>query len=147
MKITVITVGKKHDPNLVLAINEYEKRLKPFCKFNWHIIPNSNKETESKAILKEIQPSDAVVLLDERGRPTSSEQLAKYIELSQNNAIKRAVVIIGGAYGVTPEVGHRANAIVSLSNLVFPHQIVRLLVVEQLYRAYSILAGGNYHHE
>jgi len=147
MKITVITVGKKHEPNLQAAIAEYEKRLQPFCTFSWHIIPSSDKTAESVAILKSIPPDAAVVLLDENGRSISSSQLAQYIEISQNNSVKQVYLIIGGAYGVERSVFDRADAVISLSRLVFPHQIVRLLVVEQLYRAYSILAGSGYHHD
>lgn len=147
MKITVISVGKKHDPNLASAIAEYEKRLQPYCSFEWYIIPATDKATESAAILKAIKPDTAVVLLDENGRSISSSQLAQYIEVSQNNSVKNVHLIIGGAYGVERSVFDRADAVISLSKMVFPHQIVRLLVVEQLYRAYSILAGSGYHHD
>ncbi len=146
MKITAITVGKKHDPNLAGAIAEYEKRLKGFCDFAWLIIPSSDKDTESTAILKAIKPDDVVVLLDENGRLSTSPQLASYLEMSQNSSVKHVVVIIGGAYGVNRDVINRCSVAVSLSRMVFPHQIVRLLLVEQLYRAYSILAGSGYHH-
>ena len=146
MKITAITVGKKHDTNLADAIAEYEKRLKAYCDFKWVLIPTSDKDTESAAIIKHIKTDDSVVLLDENGRMASSSQLASYLEIAQNRSVKNIVVIIGGAYGVNQEVFNAADVALSLSRMVFPHQIVRLLLVEQLYRAYSILAGSGYHH-
>lgn len=146
MKISIITVGKKHDPNLAGAIEVYETRLKSFCDFSWTFIPSSDAEKESVAILRAIKPEDAVVLLDESGYLASSSQLALYLERSQNSSVKHVAVIIGGAYGVNRAVFDRADAVISLSKMVFPHQIVRLLAVEQLYRAYSILAGNGYHH-
>ena len=146
MKITAISVGKKHKPDLAEAITEYEKRLAGFCEFSWKIIPAAGVDVESAAILRSIKDTDAVVLLDERGQLFSNQQLASYIEKSQNDSVKHVVIIIGGAYGVSNEVASRANIVLALSPLVFPHQIVRLLLVEQLYRTYSLLSGGRYHH-
>lgn len=146
MKITAISIGKKHKPDLAEAIAEYEKRLAGFCEFSWKIIPAAGVEGESAAILRSIKDTDVVVLLDERGKLFSNQQLASYIEKSQNDSVKQVVIIIGGAYGVSNEVASRANIILAFSTLVFPHQIVRLLLVEQLYRTYSLLSGGRYHH-
>lgn len=147
MKIVCIAVGKKHDPTLVAAIAEFEKRLLGFCDFSWQFIPSSNKENESTSILKTLKPDDVVVLLDERGKQWSNQKLADKIEQLQNQSTKRLAIIIGGAFGVSEEARRRSNYVVALSSLVFPHQIVRLLVVEQLYRTYSILADGKYHHQ
>jgi len=147
MKIIIISVGKKHDKNLEAAIAEYEKRLRPFCELSWELIPTSDIATESAAIVKRCEAVDFVALLDERGMQFSSGDLAASIERSQNNSIKSMAIVIGGAYGVNRDVVLRANVSLCLSRLVLPHQIVRLIIVEQLYRAYSILAGKNYHHE
>lgn len=147
MKIFVITVGKKHDKELVLSIEKFQKRLKPFCDFAWDFIPSSNVDSESLVIEKRLQLDDYVVLLDETGESVNNDQLSDLLEESQNKSIKRLVFIIGGAYGVNYQVIGKSNKVISLSNLVFPHQIMRLLLIEQLYRSYSILAGSDYHHK
>lgn len=144
MKIIGIAVGKKHDANLADAIAEYEKRL---TNFSWQLIPTSDKAQESQAIIKQLKDDDIVILLDERGKMWGNDRLAYALETVQNRSVKRVVFIIGGAYGVDLSVQRRANYILALSPLIFPHQIVRLLLVEQLYRTYSILADGKYHHE
>ncbi len=143
MKIVCITVGKKHDANLADAIGDYEKRLN---NFSWHLIPSSEKAQESQAIIKQLNDEDVVILLDERGKMWTNDRLAYALETIQNKSVKRLIFIIGGAFGVDISLQKRANYILALSPLVFPHQIVRLLLVEQLYRTYSILADGKYHH-
>ncbi|MGI9027585.1 MAG: 23S rRNA (pseudouridine(1915)-N(3))-methyltransferase RlmH [Candidatus Saccharimonadales bacterium] len=147
MKIITITVGKKHDPNLATAIAEYEKRLTKYCDFSWQLIPSSDVTQESAAIIKQLKPDDTVILLDERGKMWANDRLAYALETLQNQSVKRLIFRIGGAYGVSVDVQRRANYILALSPLVFPHQIVRLLLIEQLYRTYSIMADGKYHHE
>ena len=147
MKITIIAVGKKHDTNFSGAIAEYQKRLSAHCDFAWQLVPSADKTKESVAILRLIADLDVVVLLDERGKLWDNKQLAYYLEEAQNRSVKKLVFIIGGAYGVDNTIINRANAIMALSPLVFPHQIVRLLAVEQLYRTFSIISGGKYHHK
>lgn len=147
MKIVCITVGKKHDKDFVDAIERYEKRLKKFCDFEWRYIPSSTVDVESSAIERAIKPDDFVILLDENGAAVTNQELANKLEELQNNSIKRVVIIIGGAYGVNYQLIQRSSITYSLSNLVFPHQLVRLILVEQLYRSYSILAGSGYHHD
>lgn len=144
MKILCIAVGKKHDPNLAAAIAEYEKRLN---NFSWLLIPSSDKVRETEAITKQLKNDDTVILLDERGKMWANDRLAYAMESLQNRAVKRLIFIIGGAYGVDISLQRRSDYILSLSPLVFPHQIVRLLLVEQLYRTFSILAEGKYHHK
>ena len=144
MNILCIAVGKKHDTNLAAAIAEYEKRL---ANFSWQLIPSSDKVQESQTILKQLKEDDTVILLDERGKMWANDRLAYALETLQNRSVKRLVFIIGGAYGVDATVQQRSSYILALSPLVFPHQIVRLLLVEQLYRTYSILADGKYHHQ
>lgn len=147
MKIVCLSIGKKHDLNLATAIAEYEKRLKNMCSFTWQLIPSSNTKSESAAIMRQLKDDDIVLLLDERGKLWRNAKLAAALEALQNRSVRRLVIVIGGAYGVDISVQRRSNYILALSPLVFPHQIVRLMLVEQLYRTYSILADGAYHHE
>ncbi len=147
MKILAITVGKKHDKEIVTAIEKYQKRLKKFCDFTWDYIPTSNVDSECLAIEKRINADDFVLLLDETGQSLNNQQLAETIEEVQNKSTKRLVFIIGGAYGVNYTIISKVSLVMSFSSLVFPHQIMRLLLVEQLYRSYSLLAGSNYHHK
>lgn len=146
MKIVCLTVGKKHDPNLAVAIEEYEKRLKGSCDFSWQYLSSSGKEQESISILKFLKPDDCVMLLDERGSDWNNHDFASKIEDMQNGSVKKLVILIGGAFGVNSSVFARSNYTVKLSSLVLPHQIVRLVLIEQLYRTYSILNDGKYHH-
>ena len=147
MKINIITVGKKHDKLLAPAIEEYEKRLKPYCQIQWIFIVSSDIAKESEKILGAVKGKQNVFLLDENGVDITNYQLARAIEQAQNQSIKAASLIIGGAYGVNRDVAMRADARIKLSSLIFPHQIVRLIVIEQIYRSYQILAGTGYHHE
>lgn len=146
MKIVVISVGKKHDDNVLGLITEYEKRLSKHTTIDWILIPSSDKQTEGEKILKNIKPDDRVILLDEKGQEESSVGLAKTIELEMIGGAKRSVFIIGGAYGVSAEVWQRADKKWSLGKLIFPHQLVRVILVEQIYRAFSIIHGEPYHH-
>lgn len=147
MKITCLTVGKKHDPELAAAINKYQSRLSIYLSFEFEYIPPTTISRESEALLKRCKQDDVVVLLDKTGIMRTNQQLATSLEDWQNKAVKRLVIIIGGAYGVDETVKRRSNQVVSLSKLVFPHQLVRLLLVEQLYRSFNLIAGGKYHHE
>lgn len=146
MKVLIISPGKAHSQELKDAILEYETRLRTVLPIEWAFPPASDKETEADAILKLIKPDDVVVLLDERGKEIDSPGLATLLETSLNEGTKRLAFIIGGAFGVSDEVQSRANKVLSLSKLVFPHMLVRLILVEQLYRAWSIRTGGKYHH-
>ena len=147
MKILAITVGKKHDKDIVLAIEKYQKRLKKFCDFSWEYVLTSNVDNESMQIEKLLKTDDQVILLDETGQQINNQDFAEVIESAQNKSTKRLVFIIGGAYGVNYSIIAKANLVMSFSKLVFPHQLMRLLLVEQLYRNYSILSDGKYHHE
>lgn len=144
MKITVLTVGKAHDALYAAAIKDFQNRLNRYCTVTWEYIPGSTKDHESAAILKRLRGYG--VLLDETGDLCTTPQVAGIIERLQNSATKDLTIIIGGAFGVTEEVKRAADFTWSLSPLVFPHQLVRLLLVEQLYRAYDILHNGKYHH-
>jgi 23S rRNA (pseudouridine1915-N3)-methyltransferase len=150
MPIRILAIGKKHEPWVSDGIERYEKRLKRPFDFSWVLLPHSSREglaarqEESERIIGRLG-DDYVILLDERGRmvdsPALSSILLKPLELSRN-----VTIIIGGAYGVDESVHARADFVWSLSPLVFPHQLVRLILAEQLYRAQEIAGGKPYHH-
>ena len=148
----IIAIGKKHEKWVTSGIELFEKRLKKPFNLSWDILPHSNfteekaREEETVRILAKIKPRDFVILLDERGKNISSPELAKMLSNGFVNS-QNFVIIIGGAFGVSEELRQRANFVWSLSKLVFPHQIVRLILVEQIYRAQEISSGGKYHHE
>lgn len=152
LTIKIIAVGKKHEAWVEDGIKRYEKRLRRPFDCSWSLLPNSSKdgaaarEDESERLLLRLKPDEYVVLLDERGNLLSSPKLAAVLTAPLDRS-KTVVVIIGGAYGVNDAVRTRADLVWSLSPLVFPHQLVRLLVVEQLYRTQEIASGRPYHHE
>lgn len=151
MPIRIITIGKKHESWVAQAIERYQTRLKRPFLVEWVILPHSDlpsdraRQEESQRILMRLNDNDYVVLLDERGKNIDSPELSKLL-LSPLESSRQVVIIIGGAYGVDNSVHKRADFIWSLSNLVFPHQLVRLILVEQLYRAQEIASGNPYHH-
>lgn len=147
MKIICLTVGKKHDPDLRSAIQKYEDRLKRYSDFSFQLIAPSEKLAESAAILRSLKDDDFVILLDETGDLINNQELTGKIKELQQKSVKRLVFIIGGAYGVDQSVVERAQLVCALSGLVFPHQLVRLILAEQLYRTFNTLAGGKYHHD
>lgn len=150
--IAVIAVGRKHEPWVADGIERYSKRLQGPWKIDWVLLPHSMlegsqaRQDESERILLKLSPRDVVVLLDERGARPDSPALALRFE-SLLVSGRRVVCIIGGAYGVSDELAARADFVWSLSSLVFPHQLVRLILTEQLYRAQSIVSNHPYHHE
>ena len=147
--ITIIAIGKRHEPWLVDGIARYEQRMTRAWQLQWRLLPASQhsndaaRREESRQILRVLSPQAYVVLLDERGTMLDSPTLSR----SLHQQGKSLVLIIGGAYGVTEAVMERANLVWSLSRLVFPHQLVRLILAEQLYRAQQIAAGHPYHHQ
>jgi 23S rRNA (pseudouridine1915-N3)-methyltransferase len=155
MKILLLAIGKRHDPLLAAAIDDYAKRLSKSFDVRWQLLePAKGKQgqavtrrIETKALAAELQSEDFVVLLDERGHQWTSVELAEQLEKWRLGAISRVVFIIGGAFGVEDELRQRVSTVWSLSRLVFPHQLIRLLLVEQLYRATAITAGLPYHHK
>ncbi len=157
MKFKFLSVGKAHEPYVKDGVEMFTKRICFYYSAEWHIIaPPKNsaalnsidlKNKEGEAILNLLQKEDYLVLLDERGKQMKSEELAKFIEQRANDSIKKMVFLIGGAFGVSDEVMKRANYKWSLSNLVFPHQIVRLILAEQVYRACTIIKNEKYHHQ
>jgi 23S rRNA (pseudouridine1915-N3)-methyltransferase len=151
MSIHIIAIGKKHEPWVADGIERYSKRLRRPYDVEWVLLPHSAREgltarqDESERILAKLGKDDFVVLLDERGELLDSPALAQLFTQAFETHPK-VTVIIGGAYGVNDELRHRANSVLSLSPLVFPHQLVRLIVVEQLYRSQEIALGNPYHH-
>lgn len=156
MKFQFWSVGKAHEAYVKEGVEIFTKRISHYYGADWQIIaPPKNaatlndtdlKKKEGELILGLLQKDDFLVLLDERGKNISSEQLAALIQAQANNSIKKMVFLIGGAYGVSDEVMQRANFKWSLSLLVFPHQLVRLLLAEQVYRACTIIKNEKYHH-
>lgn len=151
MTIRVCAVGKRHEKWIVDGLNRYESRLRKPFDVSWQLLAHSAREgdaartDESERVLARIDRDDFVVLLDERGTNFDSPQLAGELQQAFDGA-RPVVLIIGGAYGVDERVRARANVVWSLSKLVFPHQLVRLIVAEQVYRAQEIAAGRPYHH-
>jgi 23S rRNA (pseudouridine1915-N3)-methyltransferase len=149
--IQIIAVGKKHEEWVANGIARYEKRLQRPFNVEWVLLPHSAREglvarqEESERILSRVRDSEFVVLLDERGKLLDSPAFASLIREPLESS-RPVTLVIGGAYGVDQTVHHRADAVWSLSPLVFPHQLVRLIAAEQLYRAQDISRGGPYHH-
>jgi len=152
MPIRILAVGKKHEAWVTEGIERYQKRLKRPFVVEWVFLPHSARQEvdarrdESERILSRLPPDDFVVLLDERGKAIDSPTLSTLL-LDQLESSRLVTIIIGGAYGVDDSIHARANFVWSLSPLVFPHQLVRLMLVEQLYRAQEIAGGGPYHHQ
>ena len=156
MKILLIVVGKTDQQWLTDGIRQYVERLTHFGQFEIQVIPDVKntrsmepqvqKVREGEQILKLLQPSDDVWLLDDKGLEMTSPQLAQWLEKRMAQSTKRLVFIIGGPYGFSPDVYARVPGRLSLSRMTFSHQMVRLIFVEQLYRAFSILHNLPYHH-
>lgn len=150
--ITILSIGKNHEAWVQTGIERYQKRLKAPFTISWELLPHSSlsgekaRSEESERIVRRLPQGAYVILLDETGRKIDSPGVAEIIETAATQA-KRIYIIIGGAYGVTKELREQSAIVLSLSDLVFPHQLVRLILTEQLYRAQEISRGGNYHHQ
>ena len=157
MKILLIVIGKTDQKWLVDGIGQYAERLTHFAQFEMQVIPDikntknmdfqTQKIREGEFILNLLQPSDDVWLLDDKGREMTSPEMARWLEKRMAQSTKRLVFIIGGPYGFSQDVYNRVPGKMSLSKMTFSHQMVRLIFVEQLYRAFSILNNLPYHHE
>jgi len=157
MQISLICIGKTENPELRKLIKYYVDRLPKFINFNFlelsHVKNTKNitekqlKIEEGKILLKQINSNDVLVLLDEKGKQFTSTEFALQIENYMNFSIKHLVFLVGGAYGFSDEIYNVANHKFSLSKMTFTHQMIRLLFVEQLYRAMSILQGKPYHND
>jgi 23S rRNA (pseudouridine1915-N3)-methyltransferase len=152
MPIKIITVGKKHESWVLEGIERYQKRLKRPFLIEWVVLPSSSLDgqgarlEESGRILLRLSADAFVLLLDERGKNIDSPTLSKLLN-DQLSRSREVAIIIGGAYGVDDSIHRRADFIWSLSGLVFPHQLVRLILAEQIYRSQEIAVGGPYHHD
>ena len=157
MKIVLVVIGKTDASYFVEAIREYSNRLVHYIPFEMDVIPDlknarnlseiQQKEKEGELIQKALQPGDYLVLLDERGKEFISTAFASYLEKKMQTVPKRLVFVIGGPYGFSEKVYQAASERISLSKMTFSHQIIRLIFVEQLYRAMTILNNEPYHHE
>ena len=157
MKIQIWSIGKPHDKELKTAIEDFTKRCNNYFSLEWNILPvpkNAGmmsemdlKKKEGEFILEQLEPKDYLVALDENGKQFTSESLASFIQSRANESTKRIIFLIGGAFGLDESVLKKANTKWSLSQLTFPHQLVRLILVEQLYRAFTILKNEKYHHK
>ncbi len=156
MKWQIWTVGKAHESYVKEGIEMFSRRLSNYYPVHWEIIPpprnaaslqyDQLKEREGEKILSMLKPDDYLILLDERGKQLTSEETAAMVQRLGNMSLKSVVFLIGGAFGVSAAVTKRAGLIWSLSKMVMPHQLVRLVLAEQLYRACSILKNEKYHH-
>ncbi|MBI3502907.1 MAG: 23S rRNA (pseudouridine(1915)-N(3))-methyltransferase RlmH [Bacteroidetes bacterium] len=152
MNITLLCTGKTSEKYIAEGIKMYAERIKHYCKFNLiEVEAGKGNESEiikkeSLTILKRVGENDFLILLDEKGKEQTSVQFAEMLQHHQNISTKNLIFLIGGAYGFSEDVYQRANAKISLSLMTFPHQLVRIIFLEQLYRTFSILRGEKYHH-
>lgn len=157
MKVILLSVGKTDDLFFSQIIREYQKRVNFYLSFEMIVVPdlknrknlseNEQKTEEGNQIQKTLQPTDHVVLLDDKGKQYSSVEFARYMEKKMYTVAKRLVFVVGGPYGFSQEIYDKANERLSLSRLTFTHQMVRVVFAEQLYRAMTILKNEPYHHE
>ena len=157
MNIKLLAIGKTDNKNLQTLIDEYTKRLSFYIKFDLEVIPdiknvknlseNQQKEKEGELILSKLSATDQLILLDENGKSFSSVGYSQYLQKKMNAGIKTLVFVIGGPYGFSEEVYQKAHGKISLSSMTFSHQMVRLFVIEQLYRGFTILKNEPYHHQ
>lgn len=157
MNIKLIAIGKTDNTALQSLIDEYKKRLSFYVKFDLDIIPDiknvknlsesQQKEKEGELILSKITPTDNLILLDENGKSVSSVAFSNELQKKMNAGIKTLVFVIGGPYGFSDAVYAKANGKISLSQMTFSHQMVRLFFIEQVYRGFTILKNEPYHHQ
>jgi 23S rRNA (pseudouridine1915-N3)-methyltransferase len=156
MHVEIWSVGKENEPFIEDGIRYYFQKTKPYNSIELALLQTPKKAAttdvertklmEEEMILKKLQPNHYLILLDERGKMLNSIQWSQQFQQCMNQGIKTLVILIGGAFGVTDNIRKRANQCWSLSGLVFPHQMVRLIVAEQVYRSFSILNNSPYHH-
>jgi len=157
MRIELWSVGKNHEAYVKSGVEDFTKRISNYFKVEWVIIPQPKnagvmsepelRKKEGEIILEKLEKDDHLVALDERGKQVSSEGLAAFLQSRANTGTKKLVFLIGGAFGIDEAVIKRAGFVWSLSTLVFPHQLVRLILAEQVYRACTIMRNEKYHHK
>lgn len=156
MHIEIWSLGKDNDSFIDEGVKLYFQKTKPWNSVELVTLQvpkkaattdiNRSKQQEEELILKRLQPGHYLILLDERGKMLNSVEWSQQFQQCMNQGVKTLVILIGGAFGVSDAVKQRANQVWSLSKLVFPHQLVRLILAEQVYRAFSILNNSPYHH-
>lgn len=157
MQIKFLVIGKTDSTQLSELTDEYIQRLKHYIKFDLEILPDiknsknlseaQQKDKEGEAILKKLSATDVLILLDENGRQYTSVDFSSFLQKKMNAGIKQLVLVIGGPYGFSDAVYTKAQSKISLSKMTFSHQIIRLFIVEQVYRAFTILKNEPYHHQ
>lgn len=157
MNIHFWSIGKNHEAYIKPGVEEFTSRISRYFNVKWNIIPvpkNAGmmsemdlKKKEGETILDWLGKDDYLVALDEKGKQMTSEKLASFLQSRANESAKSVVFLIGGAFGIDEPVLKRANFKWSLSELTFPHQLVRLLLAEQVYRACTIMKNEKYHHK
>jgi 23S rRNA (pseudouridine1915-N3)-methyltransferase len=156
MTIKLLAIGKTDNKSLISLIEDYKKRLNFYVKFQFEIIPDlkkaknlseeQQKQKEGELILNTINSSDVLILLDETGKQLDSISFSNYLQKHMNSGIKQLVFVIGGPYGFSESVYNQAQGKLSLSKMTFSHQMVRLFIIEQIYRGFTILKNEPYHH-
>lgn len=156
MTIKLLAIGKTDQKDLQALIDIYQNRLGHYINFDFEIIPDiknaknlseaQQKQKEGDLILNKLKSTDVLILLDENGKQYDSVSFSQYLQKHMNSGIKQLVFVIGGPYGFSPEVYQKAHGKVSLSKMTFSHQMIRLFMIEQLYRAFTILRNEPYHH-
>jgi 23S rRNA (pseudouridine1915-N3)-methyltransferase len=156
MKLILVSIGKQDEPYIKIGIEDFTKRISHYYPVEWYIIPPpknvgtltemEQKKREGELFLEWLKKDDFLIALDGRGRQLNSESVASLVEARANMSTKQLVFLIGGAFGLDGAVLKRAGYTWSLSSLVFPHQLVRLILAEQLYRACTIIRNEKYHH-
>ena len=157
MNIKLLAIGKTDNKSLQTLIDDYTKRLSFYVKFDLEVIPDiknvknlseaQQKEKEGELILSKLSATDQLILLDENGTTFSSVGFSDYLQKKMNDGIKTLVFVIGGPYGFSEEIYKKSQGKVSLSEMTFSHQMVRLFVIEQIYRGFTILRNEPYHHQ
>mgnify|MGYP006321510697 CR=1 FL=1 len=157
MKVILLTVGKTNEINFINSISDYQKRLKFYIPFELIELPElrntkslseeQQKQREGEMLLQAIDAADDVVLLDDKGSEYTSMQFSAFMQRKMAGGSKRLVFVVGGPYGFSEKVYQVAHEKISMSKMTFSHQMIRLIFVEQIYRAMTILNGGPYHHE
>jgi len=157
MKISFWSIGKNHEPYIKTGVQDFTNRISKYFKVEWNIIPvpkNAGmlsemdlKKKEGEIIIEWLKRDDYLVVLDERGKQFSSGGLADFMQKKANSSVKNLVFLIGGIYGLDETIIKKADHVWSLSQLTFPHQLVRLILSEQVYRACTILKNEKYHHK
>ncbi|TYB77221.1 23S rRNA (pseudouridine(1915)-N(3))-methyltransferase RlmH [Bizionia myxarmorum] len=156
MTIKLLAIGKTDNKQLQTLIDDYQKRLSHYIKFEFEIIPDlkkvknlsesQQKEKEGELILAKLTATDVLILLDENGKQFDSVEFSEYLQKHMNSGVKQLVFVIGGPYGFSEAIYKKAQGKLSLSKMTFSHQMIRLFIVEQFYRAYTILKNEPYHH-